>query len=254
MGDDLVAAKKAGQNGDALPERTPLIGGVIADETLWSCTTCRWCVEACPVMIEHVPKIVEMRRNLVLEESRFPQEVIPRLQQPGEERAIPGRSAAITRGDWAKELGVKTMAEVAKNGERIEVLYFVGCMGSFDQRNKKVAAAVSKALQAAGVSLRHPGQRRGVQRRPGAAHRQRVPVSDAGAGECRDAERLWRQEGADGVRALLQHYQERVSAVRRRLRGGPPHAVPDRTGGERAASSSTATRPRSWVKTRPTVK
>ena len=150
MGDALVAAKKAGANGNALPDRTPLIGGVIADETLWSCTTCRWCVEACPVMIEHVPKIVEMRRNLVLEESRFPQEIVPVFNNL-EKNANPWQLGRNTRGDWAKELGVKTMAEVAKSGEQIEVLYFVGCMGSFDQRNKKVATSVSRALQAAGV-------------------------------------------------------------------------------------------------------
>ncbi len=152
IGDALVAAKKAGQDGKALPGRRPLIGTVVADETLWSCTTCRWCVEACPVMIEHVPKIVEMRRNLVLEESRFPAEVIPVFNNL-EKNGNPWQIGRGTRADWAKDLGVRTMAEVAKNGESVEVLYFVGCMGSFDQRNKKVAVSVSRALQAAGVSF-----------------------------------------------------------------------------------------------------
>jgi len=150
LGDPLLAAKRAGGDGDALLGRTPLIGGVIADETLWACTTCRWCVEACPVMIEHVPKIVEMRRNLVLEESRFPQEIIPVFNNL-EKNANPWPMKRGGRGDWAKGLGVKTMAEVTKSGEEIDVLYFVGCMGSYDQRNKKVATAVSTALQAAGV-------------------------------------------------------------------------------------------------------
>nr|MDQ2831233.1 (Fe-S)-binding protein [Chloroflexota bacterium] len=150
QGDALVAARKAGADGHALPDRAPLIGGVIADETLWSCTTCRWCVEACPVMIEHVPKIVEMRRNLVLEESRFPQEVIPVFNNL-EKNANPWPMKRSQRGDWAKALGVKTMADVTKSGEEIDVLYFVGCMGSYDSRNKKVATAVATALQAAGV-------------------------------------------------------------------------------------------------------
>jgi len=150
LGDPLLAARKAGANGDALPDRTPLIGGVIADETLWACTTCRWCVEACPVMIEHVPKIVEMRRNLVLEESRFPEEVIPVFNNM-EKNANPWQMKRSARGDWAKGLGVKTMAEVKKSGEEIDVLYFVGCMGSYDARNKKVATAVATALQAANV-------------------------------------------------------------------------------------------------------
>jgi Fe-S oxidoreductase len=152
LGDELVAARKAGHNGEAIPDRTPLVGGVIADETLWSCTTCRWCVDACPVMIEHVPKIVEMRRYLVLEESRFPPEVIAVFNNL-EKNGNPWQMSRSTRGDWAKELGVRTMAEVARSGDEIEVLYFVGCMGSYDQRNKKVAAAVCKALQAAGVSF-----------------------------------------------------------------------------------------------------
>jgi Fe-S oxidoreductase len=152
LGDELVAARKAGHNGEALPDRTPLVGGVIADETLWSCTTCRWCVDACPVMIEHVPKIVEMRRYLVLEESRFPPEVIAVFNNL-EKNGNPWQMSRSTRGDWAKELGVRTMAEVARSGDEIEVLYFVGCMGSYDQRNKKVATAVCKALQAAGVSF-----------------------------------------------------------------------------------------------------
>jgi len=150
QGDALVAARKAGADGHALPDRAPLIGGVIADETLWSCTTCGWCVEACPVMIEHVPKIVEMRRNLVLEEARFPQEIIPVFNNL-EKNANPWQMKRSQRGDWAKALGVKTMADVTKSGEEIDVLYFVGCMGSYDSRNKKVATAVATALQAAGV-------------------------------------------------------------------------------------------------------
>jgi Fe-S oxidoreductase len=103
-------------------------------------------------MIEHVPKIVEMRRYLVLEESRFPPEVIAVFNNL-EKNGNPWQMSRSTRGDWAKELGVRTMAEVARSGDEIEVLYFVGCMGSYDQRNKKVATAVCKALQAAGVSF-----------------------------------------------------------------------------------------------------
>src|SRR5439155_1645904 len=89
--------------------------------------------------------------NLVLEESRFPQEIIPVFNNL-EKNANPWQISRNTRGDWARDLGVRTMAEVAKAGDQIDVLYFVGCMGSFDQRNKKVATSVSKALQAAGVS------------------------------------------------------------------------------------------------------
>ncbi len=142
---DLLAGKGSNVDGSK-----PLIGGLIADETLWSCTTCRWCVEACPVFIEHVPKILDMRRNLVLEESRFPAEVQPvfaNLEKNGNPWQLPRKQ----RGNWAKDLDVPTMADIVGAGETIDVLYFVGCMGSYDQRNKKVATAIIKLLKAAGV-------------------------------------------------------------------------------------------------------
>jgi Fe-S oxidoreductase len=145
--DNLLSGK--GSNADGAH---PLIGGLIADETLWSCTTCRWCVEACPVFIEHVPKILDMRRNLVLEESRFPPEVQPvfaNLERNGNPWQLPKKQ----RGAWAKELDVPTMADIAESGEQIEVLYFVGCMGSYDQRNRKVATAIVQLLKAAGVKF-----------------------------------------------------------------------------------------------------
>jgi Fe-S oxidoreductase len=109
-------------------------------------------VEACPVFIEHVPKILDMRRNLVLEESRFPAEVRPvfeNLERNGNPWQLPKKQ----RGAWAKDLDVPTMADVVASGEQIEVLYFVGCMGSYDQRNRKVAAAIVKILKAADVKF-----------------------------------------------------------------------------------------------------
>jgi Fe-S oxidoreductase len=144
---DLLAGK-----GSNLDGAHPLIGGLIADETLWSCTTCRWCVEACPVFIEHVPKILDMRRNLVLEESRFPAEIQPvftNLERNGNPWPLPKKQ----RGAWAKDLDVPTMADIAASGEQIDVLYFVGCMGSYDQRNKKVATAIVTLLKAANVKF-----------------------------------------------------------------------------------------------------
>jgi Fe-S oxidoreductase len=148
--DNLLAGK-----GSNLDGKHPLVAptnGRIADETLWSCTTCRWCVEACPVFIEHVPKILDMRRNLVLEESRFPEEVHPVFGSM-EKNGNPMQQSKKQRAAWAKDLDVPTMADVAAAGEQIDVLYFVGCMGSYDQRNKKVATAIVKLLKAAGVKF-----------------------------------------------------------------------------------------------------
>jgi len=124
----------------------PLVGGRIHEESLWACTNCGACVEICPVSIEHVQKIDDMRRYLVMEESKFPPEVTP-LFTNLERNQNPWEINNDTRADWARDLGVKTVAE----DPDAEVLYWVGCMGSFDERNKKVATAFAKVMQAAGV-------------------------------------------------------------------------------------------------------
>ncbi len=124
----------------------PMVGGRIKDETLWACTNCGACVEICPVSIEHVQKIDDMRRYLVMEESRFPQEVTP-LFTNLERNQNPWEISNDTRADWAKAVGVPTLAE----DPDVDVLYWVGCMGSFDARNRKVATAFAKVMQHAGV-------------------------------------------------------------------------------------------------------
>jgi Fe-S oxidoreductase len=125
-----------------------LVGGVIKDNVLWACTTCRWCVEACPVFIEHVPKIVDMRRWLVLTESRFPAELQPTFRNL-ETNGNPWQMSWQTRTEWAKDLGVRVMSDVSQ----AEYLYWVGCYGAFDERNKKVARSFVKLLQAANVDF-----------------------------------------------------------------------------------------------------
>jgi len=126
----------------------PLVGDTIHDNVLWACTTCRWCVDACPVFIEHVPKIVDMRRWLVLTESRFPNELQPAFRNL-ETNGNPWQMSWETRADWAKDLGVRQMSDVSE----AEYLYWVGCYGSFDERNKKVARALVRVLQAANVDF-----------------------------------------------------------------------------------------------------
>jgi Fe-S oxidoreductase len=136
-----------GKGGDG-PADKAMVGEVITDNVLWACTTCRWCVDACPVFIDHVPKIVDMRRWLVLTESRFPAELQPTFRNL-ENNGNPWQMAWQTRADWAKDLGVKLMSDASQ----AEYLYWVGCYGSFDERNKKVARAFVKLLQAAGVDF-----------------------------------------------------------------------------------------------------
>jgi Fe-S oxidoreductase len=127
-------------------QREPMVGGLIKEVSLWACTNCGACVEICPVSIEHVQKIDDMRRYLVMEESSFPQEVTP-LFNNLERNGNPWEISNDTRAEWAAGLGVPTLAE----DPDVEVLYWVGCMGSFDARNRKVATAFAKVMKAANV-------------------------------------------------------------------------------------------------------
>ncbi len=139
----------------------PLVDVAIPYDAVWDCLTCGACVEACPVTIEHVDKIVNLRRNLVLEDSRFPQELTAAFRGM-ESVANPWGQPPSARLDWAKGLPfeVRTVASVTAAGEldQLEVLYWVGCAAAFDDRNRRVARAVATCLDAAGVSFAVLGQ------------------------------------------------------------------------------------------------
>ncbi|MDE3102527.1 MAG: 4Fe-4S dicluster domain-containing protein [Chloroflexota bacterium] len=117
-------------------------------EELWSCTTCAGCVEVCPVTIEHIDKIVDMRRWLTMMEGDVPAEA-QRSLTAIERAGNPWGQPPDTRADWAMDLGVPTFAEKPD----AEYLYFVGCAASFDRRNQKVAEALVRILRAAEVSF-----------------------------------------------------------------------------------------------------
>ena len=126
-----------------------LVSSFISDEELWACTTCSACMEECPVMNEHVPAIVDMRRFLVLNESRFPAELTATFKNL-ENNFAPWAFSPDTRADWAQGLDVKSMEEV--EGE-VDVLYWVGCAGSYDQRYQSVSKAMVKLMNQAGVKF-----------------------------------------------------------------------------------------------------
>ncbi|MBL8112717.1 MAG: (Fe-S)-binding protein [Acidobacteria bacterium] len=140
--------------GEGLAERQaarrPLVGGWIDPETVWACTTCRYCEEACPVGITYVDKIIDLRRNLVLEKSEFPKEAQTAFNGM-ERQGNPWNLPAADRDAWTQELPfpVLTMAEAA-HGD-VEVLFWVGCAGSYEDRAKKVSRALATLLTAAGV-------------------------------------------------------------------------------------------------------
>ena len=141
---DHLRARAGGREGDR-----KLVGQVISEEVLWSCTTCGACHHECPVSIEPIPKILEMRRYLVMEEANFPETMQLALKSL-EDRGHPFRGTQAGRLDWAQGLNV----HVAGNGgPPPEVLYWVGCAAAFDERSQKVARSVVQVLQAAGVSF-----------------------------------------------------------------------------------------------------
>ncbi len=142
-------------NGDVREHR--LLDQFITEEELWACTSCRACVYECPVSIDQLEIINELRRYLVLSEARFPEEVQPAFEAL-ERNGAPWAFPPSSRADWAAGLDIPTMAQLSERGETPEVLYWVGCMGSFDDRAKKTTVAVARILKAAGVRFAILGQ------------------------------------------------------------------------------------------------
>ncbi|HEY6608552.1 MAG TPA: heterodisulfide reductase-related iron-sulfur binding cluster [Candidatus Limnocylindria bacterium] len=158
----------------------PLIDNAIPEEAVWQCTTCGWCVEGCPVLIEHVDTIVEIRRNAVLEESRFPKELNTAFRNM-ENAGNPWGQPKSARLDWAKGMDVpvlgqadgalprppvagtpwRTVYEPAPAGDPLDggVLFWIGCAGAFDDRNRKVVRAMAQLLQQAEVPFAVLGSR-----------------------------------------------------------------------------------------------
>ncbi len=129
-------------------ERKPLIGGFVSTDELWSCTTCGACMEACPLYIEHIPAIVDMRRYLTLTEGNFPEELANTFKNL-ENNYTPWAFSHATRADWAKGLDVTTMAQKSD----VEYLFWVGCAGSYDERYKKVSRSLVQIMKKADISF-----------------------------------------------------------------------------------------------------
>ena len=126
-----------------------LVHDYIQDIKLWQCTTCMACVQECPVMIEHVDSIVDMRRDLVLTESQFPSN-LNNVFKSIETNFTPWAFNQADRANWAEGMNIKTIAEDNSG----EILFWVGCAGSFDARYKKVTQSFAKLMQKANVDFR----------------------------------------------------------------------------------------------------
>jgi Fe-S oxidoreductase len=150
-GGALVAARSGSEPSDL----AALVPGAVPEESVWDCVTCGACVQACPVSIEHVDHIVDLRRHLVMVESSFPAEAEPMLRDV-ERASNPWGKAQSERADWADSLGVR----ILEPGDPApEYLYWVGCASSFDERARKTAESTARLLQKAGVQFAILGPR-----------------------------------------------------------------------------------------------
>lgn len=132
-------------SGNGLPEM-PVTREFVSEDALWACTTCRACVYECPVLIEHVDSIVDMRRYLVLMEGDMP-DLLGNAMMQAERAGNPWGNPRGTRLDWASGLDVPVMAKKKK----ADVLYWVGCAGAYDPESQKTARAMVKIFEAAGI-------------------------------------------------------------------------------------------------------
>ncbi len=149
-GDGAAAATPNGEKSDAKKGLQPLnlVPEVIHPDVLWACTTCRACEEQCPVLISYVDKIVDMRRSLVMVRNEFPHE-LGRPFAAMESNGNPWNLPRVDRAAWSDGLDVPTMSEKPA----AEVLFWVGCAASYDDRAKKIARATAKLLKQAGVDF-----------------------------------------------------------------------------------------------------
>jgi Fe-S oxidoreductase len=143
--------------GEDRSQLQPLVPAAVSDDVVWDCVTCGACVQACPVSIEHVDHIVDLRRHLVMVESRFPAEAEPMMRDV-ERSSNPWGRTQSERADWAAGLDVRVLAD---GDTAPEYLYWVGCAASFDERARASARSTARLLAAAGVDFAILGPREG---------------------------------------------------------------------------------------------
>ncbi|MDQ0297797.1 Fe-S oxidoreductase [Salibacterium salarium] len=149
------AAQGMGAKEAAASYDVRLIGDVITEEEIWACTTCRNCEDQCPVMNEHVDKIIDLRRYLVLTEGKMDpeaQRAMTNIERQGNPWGINRKERENWR-DTREDIGAPTVKEVKKQEGTFEYLFFVGSMGSYDKRSQKIAQSFAKLMNEAGVTF-----------------------------------------------------------------------------------------------------
>ena len=150
----LMAAKKAalasgpGAATNVAVEEKAMVGQVILEDEIWSCTTCRACQDVCPVFVEHIDKIIDMRRHLVLDLAQIP-ETGESVLKCMEARGHSCKGTTLTRTDWTTGLDIKQLSE----DPNVEYVFFAGCAASLEERSTKIAIATVKILKEAGVNF-----------------------------------------------------------------------------------------------------
>ena len=144
------------QASNGATDAPPVIGEEIGEEALWDCLTCGACEQVCPVGVEHIDMIMDMRRNLVMEQASMPETAAAALMSM-EQRGHPWRGTQHTRTDWAEGLGVRTLAEHPD----AEVLFWVGCTAALEQRSRGIARSMASVLKRAGVDFAILGDEEG---------------------------------------------------------------------------------------------
>jgi Fe-S oxidoreductase len=153
-GRGILASRPAdtlGRVSEATNVGVPMIGNgdaSVSPDAVWQCTTCGACMDICPVFIEHAPKLIEMRRHLVMEKVDFPSELTSFFENI-EQRSNPWGLAPGDRAKWAQNLNIPHFSKT----EGHEYLLYTGCLGAYDSRAKKVALSVAEVLQSAGISF-----------------------------------------------------------------------------------------------------
>ena len=135
-------------NGDGDQDVPPIVPDTTTEDEIWACTTCGACMQECPPFIEHVQKFIDLRRYLVLTESRFPAEMQPVFKNM-EVNYNPWALGYANRADWALDLGLP----LAADKQEFDMLFWVGCAGSFDSRGQRIARAMAELLKKAGVDF-----------------------------------------------------------------------------------------------------
>ena len=204
-------------------------GGVIDPDVLWSCTTCGACVEQCPVDIEHIDHIVDMRRYQVLIESAFPSEAGVMLRNI-ENKGNPWGMADKGRDEWMADLSfeVRRAEPGTKLDADIEYLFWVGCAGALEDRSRKVTIAFAELLHTAGVEFAVLGSGETCTGDPARRLGNEFLFQMQGMQNVETLNSITRAGAVEDRRdlpALLQHAGQRVPAARRALRGRAPHAA-----------------------------